>query len=86
MEYIFIVDNIKCSGCMNSIRSALQKIENVSEVQIDLENETILVNGNVDRNLVVQKLDVLGYPEKGNNSIVKKAKSYLNCAIGKLSD
>lgn len=86
MEHIFIVDNIKCGGCMNSIRTALQKIDEVSEVQIDLENETIYVNGNVERLQIVNKLDALGYPEKGNNSLVKKAKSYVNCAIGKMND
>lgn len=86
MEQTFIVDNIKCGGCMNSIRTALQKIDEVSDVQIDLENETIHVKGNVDRFLIVSKLDALGYPEKGNNSLVKKAKSYVNCAIGKMND
>jgi len=86
MKQTFIVDNIKCGGCMNSIRTALQKIDEVSNVQIDLENETIHVKGNVDRMLIISKLDALGYPEKGNNSLVKKAKSYVNCAIGKMND
>jgi copper chaperone CopZ len=86
MEQTFIVDNIKCGGCMNSIRTALQKMDEVSEVQIDLENETIHVKGNADRLLIISKLNALGYPEKGNNSMVKKAKSYMNCAIGKMSD
>lgn len=29
------VKNIKCGGCLNSIKKALLKIENVTEVEID---------------------------------------------------
>ena len=85
METIFEVENIKCGGCMNSIKTALMKLENVEEVTIDKEMDTIFVKGNTDRETIVFKLNELGYPEKGNNSFTKKAKSYVNCAIGKMS-
>lgn len=85
METIFEVENIKCGGCMNSIKTALMKLENVEEVTIDKEIDTIFVKGNTDRETIVFKLNELGYPEKGNNSFTKKAKSYVNCAIGKMS-
>jgi copper chaperone len=85
METIIEVENIKCGGCMNSIKTALMKIDNVELVTIDLETETIFVSGNVDRENIIAKLNSLGYPEKGNNSLAKKAISYVNCAIGKLS-
>ena len=32
------------------------------------------------------KLNALGYPEKGDNSPLKIAKSYVNCAIGKMNN
>ena len=85
METIIEVENIKCGGCMNSIKTALMKLENVEEVTIDKEIDTIFVKGNTDRETIVFKLNELGYPEKGNNSFTKKAKSYVNCAIGKMS-
>ena len=35
---------------------------------------------------IIEKLNELGYPEKGNNSIVKKAKSYMNCVVGRINE
>jgi copper chaperone CopZ len=86
MNTIFEVENIKCGGCMNSIKTALLKIEYVEEISIDLETQTIIVTGNADKEAIVTKLNELGYPEKGNNTLVRKAKSYVNCAIGKMSE
>jgi copper chaperone len=79
------VENIKCGGCMNSIKTALQKIETVAEVSIDKDTETITVNSETDRELLVKKLSDLGYPEKGHNSLVHKGKSFVSCAIGKMT-
>lgn len=86
MKLEFEVENIKCGGCMNSIKSALLKIADVADVSIDKEIDTIFVTGNVDKETIIAKLNELGYPEKGNNSLTKKAKSYLNCAIGRMSE
>ncbi|MDP2161670.1 MAG: cation transporter [Flavobacterium sp.] len=86
MKQEFEVENIKCGGCMNSIKTALLKIEKVDEVEINKEIDTIYVTGSVDKTLIISKLNELGYPEKGNNSIVKKAKSFVNCAIGKINE
>jgi copper chaperone CopZ len=85
MKLQIVVENIKCGGCMNSIQTALLKLENVEKVAIDKETETITITGDVEKATIVSKLNELGYPEKGDNSIVKKAKSYVNCAIGKMS-
>jgi copper chaperone len=86
MKTLFEVENIKCGGCMNSIKTALLKLEGVESVSIDQETDTIAVLGNPSREVIVEKLNHLGYPEKGNNSLVKKAKSYVNCAIGRMTD
>jgi copper chaperone CopZ len=77
------VENVKCGGCMNSITKALMKITGVESVNI--ENETISVSGNADKNIIVETLSKLGYPEKGNNDLFKKAKSFVSCAIGKMN-
>lgn len=84
MEQQIVVENIKCGGCMNSIQTALLKLDNVEKVTIDKETETITITGDVEKTVIINKLNELGYPEKGDNSLVKKAKSYVNCAIGKM--
>jgi copper chaperone CopZ len=86
METIFEVENIKCGGCMNSIKTALLKIDNVKEVTIDKEIDTIVVKGTANRETIVAKLNELGYPEKGDNTLLRQAKSYVNCAIGRMSE
>jgi len=86
MEQQFEVENIKCGGCMNSIKTALLKLDGVTDVSIDKEIDTVTVTGTMNREDVVNKLNDLGYPEKGNNTLIRKAKSYVNCAIGRMSE
>ncbi len=82
---VIVVENIKCGGCMHTIKTALLKIDKVEDVQIELETETITIKGNANRELLVEKLAHLGYPEQGNNSLLLKAKSFVSCAVGKIN-
>jgi copper chaperone CopZ len=78
------VENIKCGGCMNSIKTALLKISGVTAVEIFKEEDKVCVGGiAVEKERLVAKLSSLGYPEKGNNTSIRKAKSYVSCAMGK---
>ncbi|GAA4022772.1 hypothetical protein GCM10022386_02130 [Flavobacterium cheonhonense] len=86
MEQQFEVENIKCGGCMNSIKTALLKLDGVTDVSIDKEIDTVTVTGTIIREDLINKLNDLGYPEKGNNTLIRKAKSYVNCAIGRMSE
>jgi copper chaperone len=79
------VENIKCGGCMNSIKTTLLKIEEVTEVAIDKESDTITINSNTDRAVFVNTLSSLGYPEKGHNTLLHKGKSFVSCAVGNLT-
>ena len=85
MTYIIEVENIKCGGCMNSIKTALQKIETVTDVSIDKETDTITVNSETERELLVATLSKLGYPEKGHNTLLHKGKSFVSCAVGNIT-
>lgn len=85
MTHNIEVENIKCGGCMNSIKTALLKISGVENVSIDKDTETVTIDGTSDKNILVQELSKLGYPEKRNNNLLKKAKSYVSCAIGKMN-
>ena len=78
------VENLKCGGCVNSITNALQEIKGVSSVVVDKDNSEVTIEGDFEAHIIVEKLDHLGYPVSGHNSIVKKAKSYVSCAIGRM--
>lgn len=86
MKQQFEVENIKCGGCVNSIKTALLKLEGVETIEVDKDIDTIVLTGTIERDLVIKKLNDLGYPEKGHNTMVKKAKSYVSCAVGRMSD
>jgi copper chaperone CopZ len=82
-------DNIKCNGCANTIKTALLKIDNIQDVEIDFENGLVTVASNqeIDKSIITAKLLKLGYPEtdSNNNTLLQQAKSYISCAIGKIS-
>jgi len=81
-----LVENIKCGGCMTSIKSAIMKFTGVKSVDINLEEEKITIVGKgVKKEAILKKLTSLGYPEKGQNTIFNQAKSYVSCAVGKMS-
>ncbi|PKQ70003.1 heavy-metal-associated domain-containing protein [Raineya orbicola] len=86
MEYHIQVENIKCGGCINSIKKAVSSIAGVEKVEVNKETETVSVLGgeNLQAQLV-EKLAELGYPEKGNNNLWLKAKSFVSCAVGRIN-
>jgi copper chaperone CopZ len=80
------MENIKCGGCVTSITFELLKMKGVSSVNINIDEELIIVQGsNFSKEEIIAKLSSMGYPEKGKNNLLKQAKSYVSCAIGKMS-
>lgn len=81
------VENLKCSGCANSIQNALLKMKGVTGVDVVLAEDKVCVSGvTVEKEEIVAKLASLGYPQKGNNSFLNKAKSMVSCAVGKYNE
>jgi copper chaperone len=80
------VENIKCGGCVNSIRKEILKQTGVLAVHVDEEHDSIQISGDddMDREHIVARLIHLGYPPKGENGVLLKAKSYVSCAIGRM--
>lgn len=69
---------------MNSIKTALLKLKGVTAVEIDKAEDQVCVSGvTIERHDLVMKLAALGYPEKGNNNLISKSKSFVSCAVGR---
>lgn len=69
---------------MNSIKTALLKLRGVTAVEIFKDEDKVCVSGiAVEKEVVLAKLSSLGYPQKGNNNLVSKAKSFVSCAVGR---
>jgi len=84
------VENIKCGGCANSIKKGLMDEAGVSMVEINVESGMVSIDGeNLDRDAIAAHLLKMGYPESGSVEGIKaataKAKSFVSCAIGKVS-
>lgn len=89
MDIIIVVDNIKCSGCANSIRKGLLKISGVISVEVDIGGESVLIAADRDvRRQAIERLAAMGYPEKGRaegmQAMGAKARSFVSCALGRL--
>lgn len=77
------VVNIKCGGCEKNITSNLERV-GLSNISIDIPNQTISFDGDTGTARTI--LSKIGYPEAGTKeaeSILKKAHSYISCAVGK---
>ncbi|PWI31590.1 heavy metal transporter [Flavobacteriaceae bacterium LYZ1037] len=88
MRTSVIVQNLKCGGCANSIKTKLLEIKNISDIKVDIEESKISFDF-IDENnalLVKEKLKNIGYPSvEEENSMLSKTKSFINCAAGKLA-
>lgn len=84
MEEIIVV-NLNCGGCANTIKTTLIK-EGYQNVLVDIKTRIIKFKG--DKEKAIKLLTKMGYPEEGSpeaDSILKKAKSYVSCVIGKVN-
>lgn len=91
MSYTVAVENIKCGGCANTIRSKLVEQQLAQRVEVDIEQGQVHVEGNPEwRDQVIAALVKMGYPEVGSveglKSAAAKAKSFVSCAIGRIDN
>jgi len=86
------VDNLKCGGCSATIENGLKALPQLNDVMVDVEHGTVEVEYGSTEVLekIRRKLKSLGYPEKGTTKGMVKlaagARSYVSCAIGKVSE
>jgi copper chaperone len=89
MTHIFEVENIKCGGCMNTIRKGLENLPGVTSAAPDNTNGTVTVDFDEKTATIAaisDKLASMGYPLAGENSLVKKAQSYVSCMVGRVTE
>lgn len=82
------IQNLKCNGCATTITKKLSHLDHVSEIKVDVEESSVSFNykDNLDLEVVLETLRENGYPVEGDvNTFGTKAKSFVSCAIGKMS-
>ncbi len=96
MSIVIAVENINCGGCANSIKQKLNALPGVTEVTVDIEAGSVALKleEEIDQlqvmSAVEDKMLAMGYPKVGSVEGLKaagaKAKSFVSCAVGKMSD
>ncbi len=88
MKAIVHIQNLKCGGCITTITKKLNSLDDVSEVVVEVEDNSVTFEYSEEHTLDVVKktLADIGYPEDGEaNTLTTKAKSYVSCAFGKIT-
>ncbi len=65
---MFHVSGMKCGGCVENVQKALKDVVGYESAEVDLEQGTATVAGDVDPQVVCQTLTAAGFP-----SVVKSA-------------
>ncbi len=89
MNSTIVIQNLKCGGCANTITTKISALKNVTNVVVDVETSSVSFDTNSEEDLTIakNKLAAIGYPAEGeNNNVVSKAKSFVSCATGKMSN
>lgn len=89
MKTTLEIQNLKCGGCGHTISTKLAELDHIKDIIVKSEEDTVSFEFRDQTNLdeAVSLLSKLGYPVSGApNSLSKKAKSYVSCAIGRLNN
>lgn len=83
------IQNLKCGGCANTIKNKLIALEDVTDIEVNLEDESVSFEhpSHHDFERVKHVLESLGYPILGaENKFTTRAKSYISCAAGRMKN
>lgn len=81
------IQNLKCHGCANTIITRLNALDGIKNVNVTNETNSVSFDVQNEDAIVTATslLSNLGYPVIGDeNSLHKKAKSFVSCAIGRI--
>lgn len=88
MHTTLTIQNLKCGGCANTIITRLNTINGIDTVTVSNDTNSVSFNYSDENSLntSIELLSKLGYPVEGEqNPLSKKAKSYMSCAVGRMS-
>jgi copper chaperone CopZ len=83
-----IIANLKCSGCVTTIKNNLMKLPGIQDVNVVNDEDKVIVSyDNLDRSAITEKLHSLGYPEATEeNGLLLQLKSFASCMVGRVNN
>ncbi len=62
MKTQFKVEKMMCGGCSSNIEKALSNVTEIDAIEIDLENKTVIIEGNIKADEIASIITDAGYP------------------------
>lgn len=68
-EVIITVEGMSCQSCVEKIQTALKELNGVNQIEVDLVSKTVKVlsDEEIDKKILFQKIEELGYEVKSPN-------------------
>ncbi len=49
MKNEYSIEGVKCGGCVAAVKEKLSKLDNVDNVEVDIQEKTVVVEGEVSK-------------------------------------
>ncbi len=63
MEKRIVIDGMKCSGCANRVKNALDNIKEIKKCNVNLANKEAIITHKkeIDNNIIKEAIEALGF-------------------------
>lgn len=61
-QLIFLVENMKCGGCVTAIETALNTLDGVYDINVSLENKQAIVTSTKSAEEIAKTITDAGFP------------------------
>lgn len=61
MKNEYTIEGVKCGGCVAAVKEKLSKLDNVDNIEVNIQEKTIEVEGNVSKEDLQAALEGTNY-------------------------
>ena len=61
MKNEYNIEGVKCSGCVTTVKERLSKLDNVDNIEVNIQEKTVVVEGEVSKEDLQAALEGTNY-------------------------
>lgn len=61
MKKIISIEGMSCGHCVKHVKDALEELQDIDTVEVDLENKQAVIEGNVSDEAIKEAIEEAGY-------------------------
>ena len=61
MKNEYNIEGVKCSGCVDTVKERLSKLDNVDNIEVNIQEKTVVVEGEVSKEDLQAALEGTNY-------------------------